>query len=80
VIAHIGPAAQDVFAAFGMGRDDRHITTVDAVGIALAAIQALHSLNGQQQRGIADLREENETIRSQLARLQVMVEKLANEE
>jgi hypothetical protein len=39
--AHIGPMAQDFAAAFGVGDDDRVIYTVDAQGVALAAIQAL---------------------------------------
>jgi hypothetical protein len=38
---HIGPMAQDFFAAFNVGEDERHISTVDADGVALAAIQGL---------------------------------------
>jgi len=38
---HIGPMAQDFHAAFGVGPDDKHIATVDADGVALAAIQGL---------------------------------------
>jgi len=41
-IRHIGPMAQDFHAAFGVGEDERHITTVDADGVALAAIQGLN--------------------------------------
>jgi hypothetical protein len=41
-IRHIGPVAQDFFAAFQVGEDDRHISTVDADGVALAAIQGLN--------------------------------------
>jgi trimeric autotransporter adhesin len=40
---HMGPTAQDFHAAFGLGDSDKHITTVDADGIALAAIKALHA-------------------------------------
>lgn len=40
-IRHIGPMAQDFHAAFGVGEDERRIATVDADGVALAAIQAL---------------------------------------
>ena len=43
-IRHIGPVAQDFYAAFGVGEDDRHITAVDADGVALAAIQGLYNL------------------------------------
>jgi hypothetical protein len=38
---HIGPMAQDFYAAFGLGEDDKHITTIDEGGVALAAIQGL---------------------------------------
>jgi len=44
-IRHIGPTAQDFYAAFGLGSDDKHITTVDEGGVALAAVQALYREN-----------------------------------
>ncbi len=43
-IRHIGPMAQDFYAAFNVGEDDRHISTVDADGVALAAIQGLNEI------------------------------------
>jgi hypothetical protein len=39
---HLGPMAQDFYAAFGTGADDRHIAVVDEGGVALAAIQGLN--------------------------------------
>ncbi len=39
---HLGPMAQDFFAAFNVGLDDKSICTVDAEGVALAAIQGLN--------------------------------------
>ncbi|MBK9139971.1 MAG: tail fiber domain-containing protein [Verrucomicrobia bacterium] len=39
---HVGPMAQDFHAAFGVGPDEKHIATVDADGVALAAIQGLN--------------------------------------
>jgi hypothetical protein len=42
---HIGPMAQDFYAAFGVGEDDRHITSIDEDGVALAAVKALHGEN-----------------------------------
>jgi trimeric autotransporter adhesin len=39
---HIGPMAQDFYAAFSVGPDDKHITTIDEGGVALAAIQGLN--------------------------------------
>jgi len=41
-IRHLGPMAQDFHAAFGVGDSDKTITTVDADGVALAAIQGLN--------------------------------------
>ena len=34
--------AQDFYAAFNVGPDDKHIATVDADGVTLAAIQGLN--------------------------------------
>ncbi len=44
-IRHAGPMAQDFYAAFGLGEDDRHLSSVDVDGIALAAIKELNSEN-----------------------------------
>jgi hypothetical protein len=50
-IRHMGPAAQDFSAAFGLGESDTGISTVDADGVALAAIQGLYELSqGQAAR------------------------------
>jgi hypothetical protein len=40
---HLGPVSQDFRAAFGLGDSDQRITTVDADGVALAAIQGLNA-------------------------------------
>lgn len=39
---HLGPMAQDFYAAFGLGQDGKHIATIDEEGVALAAIQGLN--------------------------------------
>jgi hypothetical protein len=39
---HLGPMAQDFYAAFHLGSDDKHISTVDEGGVALVAVQALY--------------------------------------
>ena len=41
-------------AAFAVGEDDKHIATVDADGVALAAIQGLHELVTEQQSALRD--------------------------
>jgi hypothetical protein len=43
-VQHIGPTAQDFSAAFGVGEDPHYISTVDADGVALAAIQQLYRM------------------------------------
>jgi hypothetical protein len=40
-VRHIGPMSQDFVGTFGYGTNDKFISSVDADGIALAAIQAL---------------------------------------
>ncbi len=64
---HVGPMAQDFHAAFGVGPDERHITTVDADGVALAAIQGLN-------RKLEASRRENSELRDRLERLERLVE------
>ncbi len=64
-VRHIGPMAQDFHQAFGLGLDERHISTVDEGGIALAAIQALH-------HAITELKQQNDALR---ARVDALAEK-----
>jgi hypothetical protein len=52
---HIGPMAQDFHQAFGLGRDEKHITSVDADGVALAAIQGLNSKVDERDARIREL-------------------------
>jgi hypothetical protein len=84
---HIGPMAQDFFAAFGVGPDDKHIATVDEDGVALAAIQGLNEkvegrskkVEGRMQKLEAEnqkLEEENTELKARLEKL----ERLVNDE
>lgn len=41
-LRHVGPMAQDFHREFQIGKDNKTIATVDADGVALAAIQALN--------------------------------------
>jgi trimeric autotransporter adhesin len=54
-IVHMGPTAQDFAQAFGLGEDIRHISTVDADGVALAAIQGLYRQNQALERRVRRL-------------------------
>ena len=53
---HLGPMAQDFHAAFGLGTDDKHIATVDADGVALAAIQGLNEVVKEKDAEIQELK------------------------
>jgi hypothetical protein len=57
-VRHMGPTAQDFYAAFGLGDDDTSIATLDADGVALAAIQGLHANSQEQSARIAALEAE----------------------
>jgi hypothetical protein len=67
---HIGPMAQDFHAAFGLGGDETRIATVDADGVALAAIQGLHATLTDEN---AALRTELDHLREALARQQAEI-------
>lgn len=58
-IRHIGPTAQDFRAAFGLGEDPLRISTLDADGVALAAIRALEARD----------RAETERLRAEVTKL-----------
>ncbi len=79
-VRHVGPMAQDFFALFGLGEDERHIATVDADGVALAAIKAVNQrlldqglrVDDHERRiarteaVIAELKQENAALRARL--------------
>jgi hypothetical protein len=71
-IRHMGPMAQDFWAAFELGLGDTGIDTIDPDGVALAAIQGLHALVSEQQ-------ERNEALRLELRGQQQQVEALRAE-
>jgi hypothetical protein len=58
-VRHLGPTAQDFRAAFGLGGDERHISGVDADGVALAAIQALYRENQALKARVTALERRN---------------------
>lgn len=76
-VRHIGPMAQDFKAAFEVGESDTGITTIDADGVALAAIQGLnHKLETENAALAADvdaLKQQNQTL---LERLQALEARL----
>lgn len=76
---HIGPTAQDFKKTFGVGADDRSISTIDPSGIALAAIKELYAqlteLQKRDKEQSAKLRQRD----AQLEILQIELKKLKDE-
>ena len=66
---HIGPVAQDFKEAFGLGSSDKSIATVDADGVALAAIQGLNR----------KMEFENAALKERVEKLEKLLQKLANQ-
>ncbi len=69
-IRHIGPMAQDFHAAFGVGRDDKHISTIDEEGVALAAIQGLYRLAQRQKAALSEKDVEIERLKARVGSLE----------
>jgi hypothetical protein len=69
---HLGPIAEDFHAAFGLGADGQAISTVDANGIALAAIQGLNAKLESERDALSArvgrLDAENAALRAELER------------
>lgn len=72
-IRHIGAMAQDFKAAFKVGEDDKHISTIDPDGVALAAIQGLSE---EVNERTAKLQAENAALRQQVAAQQTQFAEL----
>ncbi len=72
-IHHIGPMAQDFYRAFGVGTDEKYISTVDINGVALAAIQGVNQIVQAQASQIAAQRQRIVTLESEIASQRVHI-------
>jgi hypothetical protein len=72
-IRHMGPMAQDLYAAFGLGESERHISTIDADGLALVSIQALYRRSQDQATRIERLEAEVSSYKEEKADLEARV-------
>ncbi len=75
---HVGPMAQDFHAAFGVGPDDKHIATVDADGVALAAIQGLNEKLEEQTSALRERDARIARLEAELAELKSLVVQAVN--
>jgi hypothetical protein len=74
---HMGPMAQDFHAAFGLGHSDKHLTTTDVDGVALAAIQGVYQMVRDRDARIAQQAAELADLRERLAAMEALVQALA---
>ncbi len=79
-IRHIGPMAQDFYALFGLGEDQLHISTIDADGVAFAAIQGLYQLLQEKDAQITALQEQLALQQAQITELQAQIQILQADE
>jgi hypothetical protein len=78
-IRHIGPVAQDFYAAFGLGNDNTTISTVDPSGLALAAIQELVKENKEQQQIIEEQKNKMSELEKRLEKMEERLGGVAKE-
>lgn len=76
-IRHLGPMAQDFKAAFQIGETNTGITTVDADGVALAAIQGLNQKLEEQKTQLKARDSRIEALEKTIAELQAAFSKLS---
>ncbi len=69
-IKHIGPMAEDFYAAFQLGHTSEGISSLDSSGVALAAIQALNAKSNDNQNELAKLKLELSTKNEQIFALE----------
>ena len=67
-IQHIGPTAQDFYAAFGLGDNNTTISTLDPDGVLFAAVQEL-----------AKRTEQIDELKTQVAQLQAQIQSLMSD-
>jgi hypothetical protein len=73
---HLGPMAQDFYAAFALGTDEKHIATVDADGVALAAIQGL---NQKLEQNLKQKEAEITELKQRLDKLEQLIKEKSKE-
>ncbi|MGD9029065.1 MAG: tail fiber domain-containing protein, partial [Anaerolineae bacterium] len=75
-VQHMGPMAQDFYAAFALGGDERTLATIDLDGVALAAIQELHAQSQERAARIEALEAETASQQAQIDQLAARLDAL----
>lgn len=79
-VAHVGPMAQDFYAAFKLGATEKRISPLDVASVGLVGVQQLSRQLKEKEAQIADLQakvDAFEAVVSRVAELESMVNKMA---
>ncbi|MFN0031083.1 MAG: tail fiber domain-containing protein [Flavobacteriales bacterium] len=63
---HIGPIAEDFYEAFGLGLDNKSISTIDPAGVALVGVQALYARVEELKKETEEMTAVNEAMREKM--------------
>ena len=74
---HIGPMAQDFYAGFNVGTDDKHIAPIDESGVAFAAIQGLNQKLEEQKSELKESDADIQQLKQNVAELKQLISQLA---
>ncbi len=75
-LRHVGPMAQDFYAAFELGKGETTISSIDADGISLVAIKALAQRDVDNKIRMEKLEQENSKLEKAVLDLMERLEKL----
>lgn len=75
---HIGPMAQDFHTAFGLGDDDTTIATIDADGVAFAAIKAQQAIIEKQEEINKTQHDEIQQLRQEIKLIKELFQTLSS--
>ena len=75
---HIGPVAEDFYAAFQLGSEPTGISPVDTAGVTFASIQALHSKVVTQEEQLVAQQDEIQDLKTRINDLEGANQRLAD--
>jgi hypothetical protein len=75
-VRHMGPMAQDLYAAFGLGESNLLINSVDIDGVNLAATQAVAARTDALRQQVQALTGENEALRARVDELEARLQRI----
>jgi uncharacterized coiled-coil protein SlyX len=75
-VRHMGPMAEDFYAAFELGHTKKGLSAGDASGVALAAIQALNSKLDRNEQSLAEKDSEIAELQQRLTGMEALSTRL----